>query len=140
MRLTRNSLRFLIVLSLIFAIVGGVYDYLWPDWVTQQVSDYAIELEVDSGSGELLVVWVVVLITLMAVMVASFVGLLLFTSWSRPLFVTGFLLLIPLYPFMGVLVYSGASQLFYDLSMLTSGAIMALIYFSPAAEFYQQTQ
>ncbi len=38
---------------------------------------------------------------------------------------------------MGVMVYGGFSQVLYDVSMALSGIILALIYYSPIAEYYE---
>ena len=87
--------------------------------------------------GTKLVVLVVIGVIATIFAVVSFFGLLLFKSWAKPMYLAGFVLFMPLYPFMGVTVYSGISQILYDLSVIASGAILAMLYFSPVSELYR---
>lgn len=135
--MSKNKFRLLIISSLIFAILAGIYDYLWIDPVSEQIMDYAYEIEPEIVGTQLIVILAVGILAIVFAII-SFIGLLLFKSWAKPLYLAGFVLFMPLYPFFGVTVYSGASQIFYDLSLIASGAILALLYFSPVSEFYHK--
>jgi hypothetical protein len=129
--MSKNKFRLLITSSLILAVLAGVYDYFWIDPISEQVMDYAYEIEPEIEGSKLITIVVVGILAIVFAII-SFIGLLLFKSWARPLYLAGFVLFMPLYPFMGVTVYSGASLIFYDLSMIASGAILALLnFFSP---------
>jgi len=134
--MSKNNFRLLIVASLLLALLSGGYDYLWPDTVSEQIIEYAYEIEPEIVGTKLVVLVVIgVIATIFAVV--SFFGLLLFKSWAKPMYLAGFVLFMPLYPFMGVTVYSGISQILYDLSVIASGAILAMLYFSPVSELYR---
>ncbi|MBE0378953.1 hypothetical protein PPRY_a1507 [Pseudoalteromonas prydzensis ACAM 620] len=72
--------------------------------------------------------------------VASYAGLLFFKSWARHIYVASFVLALPTYFMGGLIVTSGLEDLLYDLSMLMSGAVVALIYFSPVKEYFVDTK
>jgi len=133
--MSKNNFRVLVISSLALAILAGVYDYLWIDPISGRVMDYAYEIEPEI-EGVQLIVFAVVGTLAITFATISFIGLLLFKSWAKRLYLASFILFMPLYPFLGVNVYSGASQIFYDLSMMASGAILALLYFSPVSKFY----
>lgn len=135
--MSKNKFRFLIISSLILAILAGIYDYFWIDPISEQVADYAYDIEPEIEGTQLIVIVVVGILAIVFAII-SFIGLLLFKSWAKLLYLAGFVLIIPLDPFMDVTVYSGVSQIFYDLSMIASGAILALLYFSPVSEFYRK--
>ncbi len=69
--------------------------------------------------------------------IASYIGLVLFKNWGRITYIVSFLATLPLYPSMGVTVSSGYGQMFYDLSMMASGIVIAVAYFSKAAELFE---
>lgn len=134
--MSKNHFRIIIVVSLLIAVVGGVYEHIWPDPIADQVFDYIIELEPELEGSSLIIVATLALIAgIMAVV--SYVGLLLFKSWARHVYLAVFVVVFALYPFMGVTVYSGVGQIFYDLSMVLSGVVLALAYYSPVAEYYE---
>ena len=135
--MNKNHFRVPIVSSLLFAVLGGIYDLMWPNPVLEKIIDFAAEVEPEIQGTKLILVGIIVLVALVLAVV-SFIGLLIFKPWGRPVYVAGFIIVMPLYAFLGTTIYSGVSQLFYDLSMIASGAILALIYFSPVAEFYQK--
>ncbi len=135
--MSKNNFRLLIVVSLVLAVVSGLYDFIWPDPITEKVIDYAYELEPETEESDLIYYGVIAIADTVFAIV-SLIGLLLFKSWARHLYLAGFILFMPLYPFMGVTVYGGFNQMFYDISMLMSGAILALMYFSPVANYFQK--
>ncbi len=135
--MSKNQFRVLILASLLLSITGGVYDYMWPDTISEQIIEYAHEIEPEIR-GMQLAVLAVVGVAALILTVVSLIGLLLFKSWARPMYIAGFVLLILLYPFMGVSVYSGVGLIFYDLSMIASGVVLAMLYFSPVSKFYRR--
>ncbi|AFU99935.1 hypothetical protein [Simiduia agarivorans] len=134
--MSKNKFRATIVLSLLVAVVAGVYDYVWPDPFADQALNYVAEIEPVLEGGALIVVTILGFIAgIMAIV--SFIGLLLFKSWARHIYLAGFVVAFSLYPFFGVMVTSGISQIFYDLSMVLSGVVIALAYYSPVARHYE---
>lgn len=136
MTMSKNQFRAVIILSLLAAVIAGVYDYIWPDPIAEKIFDYIIKTEPElEGTKYIVVIVLGFIVVIMAIV--SFVGLLRFKSWSRHVYSAGFVCALFLYPFMGVTVYSGISQIFYDLSMVLSGVVLALVYYSPVAEYYK---
>lgn len=137
--LTKAHMRWLILSSLLFTIVGAAFELIWPSPILEQVADFAYQLEPEvEGIGQTILF--ATLMVALVLCIASFVGLLLFKNWSRLLFLACFVLFLPVYPFIGITVSSGTSQIFYDLSMMTSGAVLALIYCSPVADYYRKDE
>lgn len=135
--MSKNQYRTLIVLSLAIGLLSGVYDYIWPDPITDQVFDYVVEIEPEIEGTKLVAAGVLAVVSIIMVLV-SLVGLLLFKSWARHVYAAGFVAAFALYPFMGIAVYSGFGQVLYDISMVLSGVLLALMYHSPVALYYEQ--
>lgn len=136
--MTKNQFRILIVSSLLVAILAEAFEVFWPDPVLVGVNEIILEYEeiAEGWGGTVLVA----LISIGAVLaVASFVGMLMFRPWSRPTYLISLVLAFGLSPFLGATVYSGISQTLFDLSTVISGAILALIYYSPIADFFNDS-
>ncbi|NRA24823.1 MAG: hypothetical protein HRU08_10200 [Oleispira sp.] len=134
--MTKNQFRALTISSILLACLSGFYDYFWPDALIEQVMDYAYDIEPDyMEENELIFFTIMAVIVVLGI--ASLIGVLMFKNWGRYLYIAGFILMFPLYPFFGIAVYSGYGQAFYDLSMLLSGAIIALMYYSPVAKYFE---
>ena len=134
--MSRNRFRLVLVTPLLFAIFLGLYEYIWPDPISEKAYEYILEIEPEQEGGSLIIGGVIFFIALILTVV-SFVGLLLFKSWARHLYALGLIFSFSFYPFMGVSVLSGFSQVLYDCSMVLTGVILALIYYSPIASYYE---
>jgi len=135
--MSKNKFRLLIVASLMFAILGETYDYIWPDKISEQIIEFAYELEPEIDGAKMVVLSIIGLAAIIFGVV-SFFGLLLFRSWARPMYLAGFIILLPTSLFYGVSINSGVSQVLGDLSLVTSGIILAMLYYSPVSDFYQR--
>ncbi len=131
--MNKNNFRILVVITFILSVLAGVYDFIWPSEIITQISDYAYEIEPEYSDFQIMIVSVIAVLLLVCAAV-SFVGLLLFKNWGRHLYIAGFIIAFPLYPFMGVSVVSGANQLIYDLAMVLSGVLIAVCYYSPISK------
>lgn len=134
--MTKNQFRVLTISSILLACLSGLYDYFWPDALTEQVMNYTYSIE-DDYMSENELIFLIILAVGVVLGIASLIGLLMFKSWGRHLYIAGYILMLPLYPFFGIAVYSGYGQAFYDLSMLLSGAIIALMYYSPVEKYFE---
>lgn len=137
--MSRNQFRALIIASLLLAIAGGIVEYFWADPIADKAYEYIAEIEPDVEGARLIFLGIMGAI-LFILAIISFFGLLFFRAWARHLYVVSFVLFLPLYPLLGVSVYSGVSQVFWELSSMASGAIIALLYFSPVAKYYQKNE
>ena len=72
-----------------------------------------------------------------AVMIAGYVGLWLFKSWSRTLCLSTTVLGCVLTAMLGPSLYGGLSAAFYDASTLLWGAVLTSAYTSPIAHRFR---
>ena len=135
--MSKNHFRALIVVSLVIGLLSGVYDYIWPDPIADQVFDYIVEIEPEIEGTSIILVGVLAFVALTMALI-SLIGLLLFKSWARHVYAAGFVAAFSLYPFLGITIYSGFGQVLYDISMVLSGVLLALMYYSPVARYYEQ--
>lgn len=128
-----NVFRILVVASVLLSVLSGLFDFLWADDVTLQIKEFASEVEpLWSDYKSSLVFGVATLSTI--ILVISFIGLLIFWSPARYLYLANFLLTIPFIPFLGTAVMSGPEKTLQDIANISSGLIVALIFFSPIKE------
>lgn len=136
--MSKRNFRLLLLLTLFISILASAYDYIWPDILVEKTMAYVLEIEPEMSIEQLIIVAVLTVIAIIMAL-ASFVGLMLFKSWSRYVYSIGFSVVFLLYPIIGISVYSGISQIFYDLSMVLSGIIIGLIYTSPLSEHFEKS-
>ncbi len=134
--MNKNQFRILVVTSFLLGVFSGIIEYVWPDPVVEMAYEIIIEQEEEMGESKLILLGITVLVGVFLI-IGSFVGLLLFKKWGKTMYALGFLLMIPIYSIMGVGVYSGLSQMVNDISMILSGIILALVYYSPVAKYFE---
>lgn len=66
-----------------------------------------------------------------ALMLVSIVGLLVFWNISRYLYVVSYIIMLPAYFYEPQSFYSPLGQVFYDIGMIGSGVILAIIFLEP---------
>ncbi len=135
MHISKVQFRLLVISSLALVIFGAAIDILLPNTTTEKIIEYAAEIESMPEGWQLIVLGAFGSVALILA-IASFIGLLLFKRWGRIMYIAGYIAMVPIYPLMGVWVYGGISQLFYDLSMIAAGAILVLMYFSSVAAYF----
>ena len=137
MKLTRTHFRLLLLLSFCLPVIGGLYDSFVTNTILEQSSDFILSLEPESSDTEdiLLTAWLA-FIVLSALI--SMIGLWLFKSWARGLYIITYIASIPLTLLSGISVYSSAGQVFNDLSFLLSGIIIALMYYSSLSKEFKK--
>lgn len=136
--MSKIHFRILIIISPVLALLAEIYEYIWPDEILKNILDYAEKVEPSIEGIKLITLVTLLAIGIVLALIVLF-GLLMFKSWARPLYLAGFILMIPGYLFLGVTIHSGAGQLLLDLSSITSGAIVVLIYYSPVTTFFKKT-
>lgn len=136
--MSKNQFRALVVLSYLSPFLGVFYDYFFPNLLVDRVVDYVHGLEYGVLMSNPMVFLVLSAITFV-VYVTSFVGILPFKSWARHLCLIGFLPLLPVSTLMGITIYSGWEQFFYDISILLFGVLLALVYYSPVTQYFHSS-
>ncbi|MEZ5537059.1 MAG: hypothetical protein R3F02_15730 [Thiolinea sp.] len=134
--MSKAKFRLLLLVTIVLVVLAGTSDNLWQNSVQKQVFEYAYNLESAVEVGESLVL---VTLAFLAILfsITSIIGLMLFKNWARHLYLATLILSATSYPFQGVSIFSGLSQLFYDTSILLFGVILCLIYYSPVADYFQ---
>ena len=125
-------------MSLALALLGAVNDYYFANSELDKVYEYLLEIEVGYSAATTIIFGIIAFISIVLWLI-SIIGLLVFKPISKPLYLISFILLVLITPFMGISVASGISQVLYDLSMAISGAMLALIYFSPVEKYFKKT-
>ncbi|MGH1486647.1 MAG: hypothetical protein ACRBCI_10545 [Cellvibrionaceae bacterium] len=135
--MTKVHFRLLVVLSFLLPVIGGIYDYVWPNSLLDQASEYVLSIETETSDTEdlLTTIWLAVLVV---ISITSVIGLLLFKRWGRQLYIAAFLVAAPFPFFSGIVVYGAIGQISNDLSFLLSGMIISLMYFSPLSKEFKK--
>lgn len=122
--------RFLILASIVLAMLGSLVDLFMPGLVPQVLNDayetYAAE---EPSLWLALTMGVSALILLVGVIVAT-IGLWLFKRWSRGLSFWLTVFSVVIYPFLGPVLYSGWALMLTEIGMMLWGAALAMAYFS----------
>jgi len=133
--MSKNKFRIIIISSLILAVLSAGFDFLFPNEIIASVNEFIVEIEPDYSDLEFYTIMGVGSLVVIAV-IFSLVGILMFKSWARHLYIASYILVLPIYFTGGLYVSSGFSQAMYDLSMILSGVIIALMYFSPVKDYF----
>ena len=133
--MSKLNFRILVILCFTMTLFGAGFDLLFPNAIVDGVNDYIFEAEQEQDELTLITNLIFGSLTVCAVFV-SVCGLIFFKPWARHLYVVSFLLVLPTYFTNGLYVLSGVAQLIYDLSMISSGVILALVYFCPVKNYF----
>ena len=128
-----NTYKLLLLITLIFSQVSWLSSLYYPNDFALIVYTYYIDNK--------LVVEEPLFIYLsyyagMALMAISTIGMLLFWSIARVLFIFSFFLIVPGYFTQIPLLYSPIMEILYDLSMIGSGVILSVSFLEPINSFY----
>lgn len=123
--------RFLVVASIVMAILGGLVDTIVPSLLPEALGDAydAYAATDDPTLSHVLALGGVALVMIIAG-VASTIGLLLFKPWGRQLSLWFSVVAMLTYPFFGPVVYSGWTAMLTETSMMLWGAALAMAYFA----------
>ena len=128
----KNIFRILVVLSLVLSTVSVVWDFIFPNEIVNKLMIYFFELKpVDIEVSSIDIISSVAMLFLM---LAALVGLLLFKNWGRIAFILCGVVGYPVIMMSGPQISSGVSGVLFDLSNITSGVILAMMYLSPVSE------
>lgn len=134
--MSRNQFRLFVLGSVFLALFPLVYEIVWPDETVIRVYEFLAEIEPEVEYSNLYLVGIIAGAVMFASL-ASLAGLLLFKSWARHVYVSLLVFGFCLYPLIGISVENAYSQMIYDGSVLMSGALIVLIYYSPVAQYFE---
>jgi len=134
--LTKRQFRAVVILPAMTSIIGLIASTASEAHLPATLRDY---LEAQRSAELTLREWIAfaLFIPLLLAAVASVVGLLRFSNWSRPLAVVQSALSIFLLPLIGPTVESGTVTALFQLSAVLWGAVLALAFWSPAAAWFE---
>jgi hypothetical protein len=135
----RRNFQILVVASQVLTIGITVVHYMTHSWLPPELlgylSDYETVLIPDKYAAIELVSDIPFLVqTLLGILAA--VGLILFKSWGRPVFLVYIAASLVVTVLAGHYIGTGWTSLVGYLASLTEGVILALIYFSPIRKMF----
>ena len=113
-------------------VVGAIGSFVWESTLPPPLQEYLEReqnAEVTAMDFVLLLIW----IPLLVAVVASYVGMLRFARWSRPLALATSAVGVVALPLFGPTVEPGTTTALFHLASMIFGAIVAVAYCSPTA-------
>lgn len=87
------------------------------------------------SSIDTILLWVDVGLLLVAIIIS--IGLFFFKKWAKKLLLISYVITLSLIPARDVYIETGWAELFFTLSTIIGGMILALAYYSPVAEAFE---
>mgnify|MGYP001006461838 CR=1 FL=1 len=135
MTFTRAMFRWLLLASIGVAVIGGIADFVFSDWVPESVRAADAAALSDTSDVRAFIVGAFVVLCLIAA-VAVTVGMYRFRAWARRWNLYLSAVSLVLIAALGYLVSNGFANALYELSAMLWGAVTFASYFSPVtAEF-----
>ncbi len=129
---TTKIIKLFVIFDLLLMAVYLVVSFSMESHLPLLLQEYlAQEMESEISTADLVALWVG--IPGLLIYFISVAGFLLTKAWAKNLYVFGTVLAFALFPFMGPMVEHALSASIYDLSSLTTGAILALLFFTSSA-------
>lgn len=128
--MTKAHFRLGLCLSMLFGCSGLLVSLLGESSLPEPLQEYLHQ----QRTAELTTTDLIVVATGLPVVglgLASFIGLLRFSSWSRPVALGTWIFALFTLPFMGPTVEPGVTTAMFHLSSMTLGAVVAVAYWSP---------
>jgi len=129
---TRTLFRLLVVLGLASGLTASFLDQLIQDPVLSSLKADVREAIETLPAWRTVTVGFAGLIAIASYLVAS-IGLILLRGWAKPLYVAAHGLILLGYLLGVPVVYGNLAFTFNELSMLTGGMVIAMMYLEPVA-------
>ena len=135
----KKPFQFVVICTMLISLFSGFYDLLFTHSLVDSINHYIASVEPQHSDTEY---WVFTLygIFMLTAVLAGFIGLLMFRPWAPAVYLVGYFLSFPAYYFNGLFVSSPTAQILYDFSMMLSGFILALIYFSSLKDKFAKVE
>ena len=109
-------------------MVSGVLEFLIPNEVISSLYQFHEE---SYGLKDPTLFETITISIGTVLMLVSVVGMLMFWKPSRIIFIGSYIFMLPGYFFGAPFIYSPLSQVLYDLGMIGSGVILAVMFLEP---------
>ena len=137
--MTKNRFRWILILSIVWAILGIGAAQAGEDRLPGPLREYLATVDAQA-EGELTGTDLAIVagaLVMLVVYVASFIGLLRFARWSRPLSIGVTVVGTLTMPLLGPTVEPTAATGMFYLSSMFYGAAIAAAYLPPAADWFR---
>jgi len=134
---TKGFLRTLIVAEIGIGIICIVVSFFTESMLPEPLRAF-LEAESEAEITARDLVMIAAAIPLIILLLMSSIGLFFFWRPARVLYLITVVLGLAMTPFFGPYVDAGWGTTFEGVAMIISGAILALIYFSPLRDFYEK--
>lgn len=134
--MSKTNFRILLGLLIAVTLLGTISGLLFPSDMARETTNQVIEFNSSIPNFDFIFFlygYLVIALTLV-----SFVGLFLFKPWARDLFLTALILTIPGYFVIisPTTVPHAIDELLGSVSFILSGMLIAVMYLSPAKEYF----
>ncbi len=131
----RKLFRIVVLLSLVLAVMSGTCEFIFPNEIVDKLITYSFKLKPMDVEVSLMDIGLLVLMLIL--FSAALIGLLLFKNWGRIAFILCGVVGFPIIMMNGPYIASGLSGILYDLSNISSGVILAMMYLPPISEEFK---
>ncbi len=131
----RKLFRIVVLLSLVLAVMSGTCEFIFPNEIVDKLFTYSFKLkpiDIDVSPFD-----IGLLVLMLILFSAALIGLLLFKNWGRIAFILCGVVGFPIIMMNGPYIASGLSGILYDLSNISSGVILAMMYLPPISEEFK---
>ena len=136
--MTKGQFRWLVTMSIVTTIAGVVASFVGASSLPASLRDYLVaQQEADLTAGEIALA--VIGIPLLIALLVSIIGLYRFWRFARPLTVIVWGVGLILQAFAGPTVDLGLVTSLYELGAVLTGIILAVIYMTPAKDWFEKT-
>jgi hypothetical protein len=130
--MTLRTFRRLLIVSVILSFIGPLVSIATEDRLPSPLREYAAAASAAMPSPVALVGGLI----LVGAWIAGVVGLYRLKPFGRQLFLFSLMVGVGVTPAYGPYIDLGWGQMFYQLSLVLEGALLALVYWSPLAEHF----
>ena len=124
--------KLLIAFNIALLVLGGTIDFIYTSESVYQIYEFADSLSSESVFPNQTFELVYACFSLF-IMLGAYVGMWMTRNWGRWLYILSYFSYLPFYYTSDVYITSAIAQCVYDLTMMTSGAIIAFAYSLPIA-------
>lgn len=119
--MSKLQFRLLIIAVLFFGLLGGTIDLVIPSGDAEIISNYAATINAGNEDTSIFVL-IASAVPLLVCIIGSVIGLFLLKWWGRTLFLSSFLVSLPLYFLTGTSVVSPCAEIFMILERMAKAS------------------
>lgn len=133
--MNKHVFRSIVVITFIISVSSFVLGYFYPSDLIASFYQFYYANHTGDPSSILLNS---LSYTSLLFLIVSVVGMIMFWAPSRILFVISYIIILPHYFIEPPLIYSPLSKILYDIGMIGSGVILAIMYLEPINSLFNK--